>query len=127
VVEIRAWLAADGVDGSGYCELFGEGQEMEVQKCAREMRRGGKHSGAQHAAASARLDEIELAMEAGGDFDAEAAIEVEQIHAAFQENVLAIVDGVGAGLVGSRAAAEKRSRFEKAYFVACARESCGCG
>src|SRR5207253_386350 len=83
--------------------------------------------GAQHAAASAGLDEVELAMEGDGVFDAEAVVEVEQVDAALEQDVLAVIDGLGAGFVGGCAAAEEGSRFEDSDVMACAAQGRGGG
>ncbi len=94
------------------------------------MRRGGKHAALEDGSAAAGFDEMEFAMEADFVFDAETAIEVEQIDAAAQQDVLAVVDHLGifaADGPGGGAAAEEVAGFVDVDFESCAAESDGGG
>ena len=77
-----------------------------------------KHACFEDAAASARLDEDELLVELNLVLDAETLIEVEEIDAAAQQDVLAVVDGLAANFVGSRASAQERPGLKKIDLVA---------
>jgi len=74
----------------------------------------GQHSTLEDGSASARFDEVELAMEADFILDAEPPVEIQQVDATVQQNVLAVVDHlrvVTAHGPGRRPAAEEIARF----------------
>jgi hypothetical protein len=52
-----------------------------------------EYPGTEYRNAAARFDEIEFFVEVNGVEDAQPGVEVEQIHAALEQDVLAIVDG----------------------------------
>ncbi len=88
------------------------------------MIRGGQESGAKGTGASTGLDEKNIAIEGDLVRDAEAFIKIHQVDAAAEQEVLAVVDGLGVYFVRSRAAAEEGARFEEFYGVAGGAESC---
>ena len=45
-------------------------------------------------------------------FDAQATVEIQQVAAAPQQDVLAVIDGLRAGFVGSGASPKEGPRFE---------------
>ena len=69
--------------------------------------------------AAAWLDEIELFVEMNAVLDAQALVEIEQIYAAAQEDVLAVVDGLpvcGVDGIGCSTPAEKAACFKEVDF-----------
>jgi hypothetical protein len=72
---------------------------------------------AQHRDPPAGLDEVELAIEADAVADAQPLVEIQQVDAAAQQHVLAVVDGLGdlfaarRNRVGRGAAAQIRARL----------------
>ena len=82
------------------------------------MGRGGEDAGSHHAAAASGFDEMKFAMKADVLLDAQASVEIQEIDAAAQKNVLAVIDGFAAGIVGSGAAAQERAGFENTHVVA---------
>lgn len=72
---------------------------------------------AQDASLSSRLDERKFAVEGDLALDAQPPVKIEQIDAASQQDVLAIVDRLFAKLVGSCASAQKRPRLEDLHRV----------
>ena len=62
------------------------------------MERRRQPAAAQDRGAAARLQEVELAMEADAVADAQPRIKIEQVDAAPQQDVLAVVDGLGFAL-----------------------------
>src|SRR5205823_532522 len=99
VIEIGALLPSNRVHPASNSDLLRKIQEMEIQERTREMGRCGKHPSAQHTTTPVRFDEVELAMKTNVAFDAQTSIKIQQIHAALQQNVLAVVDGLRAGLI----------------------------
>ena len=59
------------------------------------MSRRRQDTGAQHAASPARLDEDEFAIKPDLVLYPQAAVEVQKIDAAAQQDVLAVIDGLG--------------------------------
>jgi hypothetical protein len=94
---------------------------------------GGRreYSGLEKAAAAAGLDEDELFVELDLVFDAEAFVEVEQVDAAAQQDVLTVVDGLAfqftADFVGRRSSTEEGAAFEDLNVMSCGGKGCGCG
>ena len=98
-------------------QLVGGVQEPQPQERSGEMQRSGQRAAAQRGNAAAGLDEVKLAIEADAVPHAQPPVEIQQVDAAAQQHVLAVVDQLGS-VVGrrerkrSRAAAQKRARFE---------------
>jgi hypothetical protein len=92
------------------------------------MRRGRQPARAQQAAPPARLDKDEVAIEPDLALDSQAAVKIQKIDAAAQQNVLAVVDGLGifarADFVRSGAPAQKSPRFQDSHRVPGAGQSC---
>ena len=94
-------------------QLFAEVQERQPQK------RFGEVSGAGSSPARRMLRRPPGSMKENSRWnamslvDAQAAVEIQQIDAAAQQDVLAVVDGLRIDLVGGRAAAQERARFEE--------------
>jgi hypothetical protein len=82
---------------------------------------GGEEAAAEEGHAAAGFEEGDLGEEADFVFDAEAAIEIEEVDAAAEKDVLAVVDnfGVREG-VGSGASAQEGFGFEYLYGSPCA-------
>ena len=97
---------------------------MQAQKRAGEMEGRGQPAAAQNGDAAAGLEEIELAIELDAVAHAQPLVEIQQVDAAAQQDVLAVVDGLGflAGRGGKRirrgAPAQERPRFEQVHFEA---------
>ena len=79
------------------------------------MQRRGQRRSAHHAGAAAGLDESHFVVPADFVFDADAAVELDQVGANAKQNVLAVVDDLaGAGmLVGGSASAEIGAALEE--------------
>ena len=88
----------------------------------------GRRPRLQHGDAAAGFDEVELAIEADALADAEPLVEIQQIDAAAQQHVLAVVDGLGdlfaagGNRVGGGAAAQKGAGFVEIDLPAVAAE-----
>ena len=99
-------------------------QALHAQERLGEVQRRGQASAAKYGDAAARLDEIELAMELNALAYAQPLVEIQQIHAAPQQHVLAVIDGLGDLFPAGRnrvrggAAPQKRARLEKRHFPA---------
>lgn len=99
-------------------QLVAESQAFHLEKCAGEVQRRRQPSAAQHRRAPARLQKVELTMEADAVSDAQPRIEIEQVDATPQQDVLAVVDSRRVAFarrhrIGSGTPAEKRPRFEQ--------------
>ena len=86
---------AQGQEGAGDGEFVGGAEALHSQERPGEVERGGQPSALQHRDPPARFDEIELAIEGDAFADPEPLVEIQQIDAAAQQHVLAIVDGLG--------------------------------
>ncbi len=91
----RRALAAERGQSARDADLIGAREAVQAQKRSREMERRRQAAAPQHGKLAARLDEVELAKELDAVADAEALVEIEQVYAAAQENVLAIIDDLG--------------------------------
>jgi len=81
-----------------------------------EMKWRWQRSGFQRRYAAARLDEVELAMPRDFVIDAKTPVEVHQVDAAAQQDVLAIVDRFAGGFIRRGASAKGRPRLVKIDF-----------
>src|SRR6185369_5764390 len=127
-----AMLAADGEEAAGDRQLVGEAQELQSEEGAGEMQGRGQGAAAQTGEAAAGFDEMEVAGEAYAGGYAEAGVEIEQVHAATQEHMLAVVDDLGIFIggrdrEGSGAAAQERPSLIEIDVEAGAAESGGRG
>jgi hypothetical protein len=81
-------------------QLVAHAEALHGEERFREMRRGGEHATLHDGYPAARFDEVETIEVLNFVFDAEALIEVLQVHAALQQHVLAVVDDFGFTLPG---------------------------
>src|SRR5260370_9651622 len=130
-LEIRALLilAPDRQQPAGDRKLVGQGQERELAKTSREMKRRTQPAGSQYRRPSARLDEVELFVEMDPVGDVQALIEIHDIDAAAQQQVLALIDDFGAVArqrVGSGAATQESAGFEQVYLESLSTQRGGC-
>src|SRR5258708_1236897 len=93
-VEIGAGPALPGyaIDAPRGRDFIGEAEERQVEEGAEEGRRGGEDASLQDGGPPAWLDEVELAMKTDLAVDTQAPVEIHQIDATAQEDVLAVVD-----------------------------------
>ena len=95
------------------------------------MERRRQSAAPQHRKLAARLNKVKLAKELDPVADTKALVEIEQVCAAAQENVLAVIDGLGwfvasgGRAIRCRAAAQERAHFEEIDVYAHASECCG--
>ncbi len=88
-----------------HIEFFAGAQETHSQERFREMIGGGQNSGAQSTHAAAGFDEENFAVKRDIVLDAQATVEIHQVDAAAEQDVLAVVDGFRIDFVGGRAPA----------------------
>src|SRR5271157_93385 len=85
------------------------------------MKGRGQPAAAQDREAASGLQKVDLAMEADAVADAQALVEIQEVDAAAQHQVLAVIDGlrgilVGAGnRVGGGASAQEGTRLKKIH------------
>ncbi len=113
----RAVFTAEREQSSRDRKLVAGAQEFQTRERSAEMKRGGEMTGAQRGHPAAGLDEVEICVEFDVIFNAEPPVKVQQVDAAPQQDVLAVVDRFRSfarcgDLVRCRATAEKRARFE---------------
>ena len=82
-------------EGARDGELVGATEALHPQEGFGEVQRRGQASALQHGDPAARLDEIKLAIEAYAFPYPQPLVEIEQIDAAAQKHVLAVIDGLG--------------------------------
>ena len=85
-------LAADGGQGARDGDLRGRAQKRQPQKRSGEAQGSREPTRLQRGNTAARLDEAVLAVEANAVRHSQALVEVQQVDAASQEDVLAVVD-----------------------------------
>ncbi len=123
-----AGVAEDIEQGAGNAGLIGKAEETECEERRGEMKRGRKEGRADGGAAAIRGGESEAVVEPDFIGGADAPVEISEIGAAAEGDVLAIVDMAAIGKdVGSGAAAQVRAAFEEADAVAGVRERDGRG
>src|SRR5438094_10357280 len=94
---------------------------MQAEERSGEVHGSRQHSGTQHATPATRLDKHKFPME--GDFvrDTQTLIEIEQVDATAQQNVLAVVDCLGtlraADLVRGRTTTQERASLKQPHGV----------
>ena len=119
-IQIRATaFARDGQQRAAYRKLFPGVQKRELEKRFREMRGGGEHPRFQDAPPASRLDEGEFPVKGDIFFDVQPPVEIQEVDATAQQDVLAVVDQFGlaarSDFVGGCTAAGERPRFEDLY------------
>ena len=85
-------LAEDGPKRAGDRELVGHPKKVQIQKASREVQRRGKPSGLQHRSSAAGLNKEKLLVKMDPIRHAQAPVEIHQIDAAAQQDMLAVVD-----------------------------------
>ena len=115
-IPARVALQLNGEQRAADGELVGEGEEFQAGEALRKVERFGEDAGAHDGGAAAGLDEVELFVKVDLAGDTEPAIEVEEIDAALEQDVLAVVDDC-AGIVtrcgiGRGAAAQEGSSLQ---------------
>ena len=130
VVQIRsaAVLPHDAQEGTGDGDFVGQGEERETEERFGEVEWGGEEAAFEDGDPASRLHEGDFGEEVDFVLDSEAAVEVEQVDAAAQEDVLAVIDdfGIGEGVRGG-ATAEERAGFEEFHGGAGAAQGRGGG
>ena len=118
LVEIRAGLVfgLDGEQAASHVDLVTEGKKAKASERFGEVQRRRQQTALHHGHSAARLNPEKLAREVNAILDTQALIEIDQVGATAQEDVLAVVDGDGAVLgvvqrIGRGAAAQERARF----------------
>ncbi len=110
-------LLPDRANGPRERQFFAERQKLQPQERSCKVRGRRQHATAEHTAASARFDERELTRERNILLDAQAAIKIEQVDAAAQQDMLAVVDELGlfavADFIGSGTPAQEGPRFQQ--------------
>jgi len=112
-------LALQRQKGARDGELIGLVEKRHGQKRIGEVKRGREAPAAERRNAAAGLDEVELPVEANVLADSEALIEVEEVDAAAEQHMLAVIDGfdLRAGRAGNRigsgATAKEGARLEQ--------------
>src|SRR6185369_5236642 len=76
-------------------DFVGTTEALHAEESAGEVEGGGQASALEYRDAAAGFDEIEFAVETYALADAEPLVEIQQVGAAAQEDVLAVVDGLG--------------------------------
>jgi hypothetical protein len=106
---------SEGGDGAGDCDFVFDRKEWKAQKGWSGVERRGERGCLHHAGAAAGLDEGHVVIPADFIFDANAAIELDEIGANTKKHVLAVVDDFsGAGMfVGRGASPEIRASLEE--------------
>ncbi len=106
-------LARHGQHGAGDRDLVRQVQALQSQERSSEMR-GGREDAALHdRLAPTGFEEDELLIESDLVADAESLVEVEQVNAAAQQDVLAVVDQLTVGhLPGRGAPTQERTGFD---------------
>src|SRR5580700_10148324 len=118
----------DGIKRAGYGELVPQGQRGKSEERTRHVKWSGKNACVHFAATALWIEEDKAVEEfyfAGGAY---AAIEVFEIGAAAEGDVLAVVDVLAIGQdVGSRPSAEERALLKKTNAPACfSQRDAGC-
>ena len=88
-------LAAQGQQRARDAGLVGAAEAIHSQESAGEMEGRGQAAALEHGDPAARFNEVELAKEADALADAQPLVEIQQVYAAAQQHVLAVVDGFG--------------------------------
>ncbi len=88
-------LAADGPHRAGDRELVGQPKKGQIQKASREVQWRRQPSGLQNRSSAAGFDKEKLLVKLDPIRHAQAAVEIHQIDAAAQQDVLAVVDDFG--------------------------------
>jgi hypothetical protein len=114
-------LAANCPEPARDGQLVAHIQTFHFQECAGEVKWRRQPAAAQNRGTPARFQEIELAIEADTVAHAKPRIKVEQVYATAEQDVLAIVDGLGFAFarrhrIGRGAASKKRPRFKQIDF-----------
>ena len=104
-------LARNGADGARDGDLVRDGEELQLEERSEEMRGRGEDSAFEDGGASAGFDEEEFAVETDFVVDAEPPVEIEQIDAAAQQDVLAVVDHLGVFTAGRPDVARPPGKF----------------
>ena len=76
-------------------EFVSDGEELQFDEGSEEVRRCGEDSAFEDGGASTGFDEEEFPVETDFVADAEPLVEIEEIDAAAQQDVLAVVDHLG--------------------------------
>src|ERR1035438_7417277 len=84
-------FAAQGQEGAGDGEFVGAAETLHAEEGLGEMERGGQASAFEHRDPPARFDEIKFAIDGDGASYSEPLVEIQQIDAATQQDVLAVV------------------------------------
>src|SRR3954469_9544977 len=94
------------------------------------MRRSTEHTRAEYAAPAPRFYKVELAGKSDVLRHSQPPVEIQQVDAAAQQNMLAVVDEFGflavPDFVGSRPAAQKRTRLKHLHRVPRPAQCCRC-
>ena len=88
-------LAFDGEHPGGDSDLVRKSEAFHPQEGTRQMQRRWQVATPRRGDASAGLKKIVLAVKANVLIDAQPPVKIEQVHAAAQQHVLAIVDHIG--------------------------------
>ncbi len=96
-------------------------ETLHPKKTSGEVQRRGQPPGREHRRPAAGFDEVELLVELDAIGDAQPPVEIQQVDAAAQQHVLAVVDDLGAVAgagqrIRSSAAAQESARFVKIHF-----------
>ncbi len=132
-VQIRAagMFAADGQQRARDAELVRAVEAAHPQKRSGEVERRRQPAAAQDGEAASGLQKVDLLMEADQVADPQALVEIQEVDAAAQQQVLAVIDGLGGVLVragngvGRGASAQERARLEEVHVETSAAQS-GC-
>src|SRR5262249_28762947 len=117
-------FATHGQDGAGDHALVVAVQAVQAQERPREVKGRPPIAAPQNGYTSARFQEVKLAVKLDAVAHSQAIVEVEQVHAAAEQNVLTVVDGLGldarrgADRVRRGAAAEKGPCFKQVHLEA---------
>jgi hypothetical protein len=129
-VNISRMAAAlqDGIEGAGDGEFVFHAERRKSQKRTSHVKRRGENAGVHFAAAPLRIEKDKAVKKiyfAGGAY---AAIEIFEVGATAEGDVLAIVDVFAVGQdVRSRASAKKRALFKEPNSPACfSQRDAGC-
>src|SRR4051812_3251313 len=85
----------EGGGARGRNSTRGAGEAVHLQERAGEMKRRGEAAPVEDRHASSGLDKVELAIELDAVADAQPVVEIEQVDAAAQQDVLAVVNDLG--------------------------------